>query len=104
MESTHFEGIVKGAKEAVAYAQAVREGKPIPEGVRVHHFFAPGDIQAIREGLSMTQEAFASSFCLRIADVRLWEEGTSQPDDYASTLLCIIARNPQAALEALHRA
>ncbi len=104
MSKGHSEGILKGAQEAVAYAQAVREGKPIPEGVRVHHFFTPEDIQAIREGLNMTQEAFASSFCLRIEDLRQWEEGASKPDTYARALLCIIARNPKAALEALHSA
>ena len=55
----------------------------------------------IRTRLHLTQEQFAAQFHLPIATVRDWEQGRREPDTAARNLLRVIARNPQAVMEAL---
>lgn len=51
----------------------------------------------------MTQEQFAESFSLPLGTIPDWEQGAKQPDTAARVLLRVIAKNPQAVLQALHR-
>ncbi len=57
----------------------------------------------IRTRLRLTQEQFAANFHLPIATVRDWEQGRREPDTAARNFLRVIARNPQAVMEALER-
>ncbi len=71
--------------------EELRRFKPVPN---------PKDI---RRQLQMTQEQFAESFSLPLGTIRDWEQGAKQPDTAARVLLRVIAKNPQAVLQALHR-
>jgi len=57
----------------------------------------------IQTPLHLTQEQFAAQFHLPIATIRDWEQGRREPDTAARNLLRVIARNPQAVIEALRR-
>jgi putative transcriptional regulator len=50
----------------------------------------------------MTQEQFAAEFRIPLGTLRDWEQGISVPDAAARSYLPVIAKNPQAVLEALH--
>lgn len=65
------------------------------------HFQRAIDVKAIREKLSLTPEEFAATFHLSLTTLRAWEQGHSQPDPVARTLLRVIAHNPEAVKEAL---
>ena len=62
--------------------------------------FEPG-VRDIRLGLKMSQPAFAKAFGLGVATVRDWEQGRTEPDSAARTLLTVISRRPDAVREAL---
>jgi putative transcriptional regulator len=55
----------------------------------------------IRQKLHMTQEQFAEQFQVPLGTLRDWEQGVSIPDSAAKNYLRVIAKNPQAVLEAL---
>jgi putative transcriptional regulator len=55
----------------------------------------------IRQKLHMTQEQFAEQFQVPLGTLRDWEQGVSLPDSAARNYLRVIAKNPQAVLEAL---
>ena len=55
----------------------------------------------IRQKLQMTQEQFATHFQLPLGTLRDWEQGVRQPDSAARSYLRVIAKNPQAVMEAL---
>jgi putative transcriptional regulator len=55
----------------------------------------------IRERLGMTQKQFAEALHIPEDTVRDWELGRSYPDAVAQSLLRIVAKNPEVALEAL---
>lgn len=57
-------------------------------------------VKVIRQALGMTQEEFASKFHLSISSVRDWEQGRVVPDQAARSYLHVIARNPEAVLQA----
>jgi putative transcriptional regulator len=61
------------------------------------------DIKAIRRGLNLTQEEFATQFELSLGAVRDWEQGSHHPDRAARALLKVIACNPKAVLDALRQ-
>ena len=56
----------------------------------------PINVRAVREHTQLSQEAFSVRFGLDLATLRNWEQGRSQPDAAATTLLWTIARNPDA--------
>lgn len=55
----------------------------------------------IRKQLRMTQAQFARRFQLPLGTLRDWEQGVREPDSAAKSYLRVIARNPQAVLDAL---
>lgn len=59
------------------------------------------NVRSIRAHLGLSQEAFARRFRFSVAAVREWEQGRRRPETAARTLLRVIARNPQAVIEAL---
>ena len=60
------------------------------------------DVRAIRKVLGMSQQKFADTFGLKVASVRNWEQGRTEPEGPAKVLLTIISRKPKEALEALY--
>ena len=58
-------------------------------------------VREVRLGLKMTQSEFAKAFGLGVATVRDWEQGRTEPDGAARSLLMVISRRPDAVREAL---
>ena len=59
------------------------------------------NLKEIRARLHLTQEQFAEKFQVPLGTLRDWEQGVSVPDSAAKNYLRVIAKNPQAVLEAL---
>ena len=55
----------------------------------------------IRRRLGLTQHRFAQTIGIPLATLRNWEQGRTEPDPAARTLLRILDREPEAALRAL---
>jgi len=80
--------------EAVAFARGDKAG------ARVHVVELP-DVRAIRLGLHMSQNEFASAFRIPPATLKNWEQGRRAPDAPAAAYLQAISRRPKAIQEAL---
>jgi DNA-binding transcriptional regulator YiaG len=65
------------------------------------HAPGPLDVRAVRDATKLSQEAFALRFGLDPATVQDWEQGHSEPDTAALTLLWTILRHPDAVESAL---
>jgi len=89
-----FESIKKGMGEAIQFSQ----GK-CPQAV-VHQFSAI-DVKNIRSKLAMSQTEFASAFGISVSTLRHWERGDRVPQGPALILLNVVAKEPQAVLNAL---
>lgn len=62
---------------------------------------APADVRALRARLGLSQSQFATMFGFTIDTVQQDQQGRRTPSGPASTLLRVIAREPQAVLRAL---
>lgn len=93
------ESILRGAKDALAYARGdKRRGRAttvfVPERV---------DAKATRKRLGLTQTAFAARFGVSVGTLRDWEQNRRQPEGPARVLLAVIDREPEAVERALAR-
>ncbi len=59
------------------------------------------DVKALRARLAMTQEQFATTYCLPLGTVRVWQQGRTLPDAPALVLLAVIDREPELVRRAL---
>lgn len=84
-------------EEAVAHAQG-------RSAVAREHVVDVPDVRAIREGLGLSQNAFATTYRIPLATLKGWEQGRRQPDATASAYLSVIAHLPKEAREALRTA
>jgi len=57
---------------------------------------APKDIKAVREGLEMSQSAFAAILGVSVRTLQDWEQGRRQPSGAARSLLLVAAKKPRA--------
>ena len=89
--------LISAMEEAAAHAQG--RGKV----ARVHSIAVP-DVRAIREGLGLSQQAFANAYRIPLATLKGWEQGRRQPDATASAYLSVIAHLPTQARDALQAA
>ena len=83
---------------AMAQAAAIAQGAAKPAR---SHVVEVADARAIREGLGLSQQAFASAYKIPLATLKGWEQGRRQPDATASAYLSVIARLPNEAQAAL---
>ena len=90
------ESILKGARQALAYARGDRAGfvAHVPEEV---------DVKAIRRRLKLSQRQFAEAFGFRLDALQNWEQRRRRPDGAARAFLRVIAREPEAVRRALAR-
>jgi len=95
-KETVFEGIMAGAKEALAYAR----GEADPSQYKVH-IPEDLDVKAIREGTGLTQEAFALRYGFNLGRLRDLEQKRTHPDSVVRAYLLVIQRNPKAVRDAL---
>ena len=88
MNKKNFDGLMRGLREARAYAQ----GKPAP-GTKVH-VRRRVDVGAIRARTGLSQEAFARRIGVSVGTLRNWEQGRRKPDGPAMILLSMLERDP----------
>ena len=88
------ESILRGAKEALAFARGARAGfaANVPEEV---------DVKAIRKRLKLSQRRFAARFGFALDSIQNWEQGRRRPDAPARAFLRVIEREPEAVERAL---
>ena len=95
-KETVFEGMLAGAKEALAYARGEADLTQykvhIPEDI---------DVKAIREAAGLTQEAFALRYGFNLGRLRDLEQKRTRPDSVVRAYLLVIQKNPEAVKEAL---
>ena len=86
--------ILRGARQALAYASGAREGfvAHVPDEV---------DVASIRKRLGLTQTDFAARFGFKLDAVQNWEQGRRRPDGATRAFLRVIEREPAAVQRAL---
>lgn len=84
--------------------ESVREGGAILRGrmkpSRTFRFEEP-DVRAVREGYGLSQSKFAALMGISPATLRNWEQGRRKPEGSARVLLRVVARHPEAVLDAV---
>ena len=88
------ESILRGAREALAYARGADEGF-------IAHVPAHVDVRSVRRRLGLSQAKFAARFGFALDAVRNWEQGRRHPDVAARAFLTVIDREPEAVKRAL---
>ncbi len=95
-KETVFEGMLAGAKEALAYARGEADLTQykvhIPEDI---------DVKAIREATGLTQEAFALRYGFNLGRLRDLEQKRTRPDSVVRAYLLVIQKKPEAVKDAL---
>jgi len=83
---------------------SVKEGAEILSGrrkpARVRDFTAP-DVRAVRMGYGLSQSRFAALMGISVATLRNWEQGRRHPEGSARVLLEVVAKHPDAVLDAV---
>lgn len=97
MRKDRFERLKEGVK--LAFAVSRGEAEPSRE-FRVSVDIP--DVKAIREKQGMSQRAFAETLGISIGTLRNWEQGRCLPDGPSRLLLKVLARSPEAVLDAAH--
>jgi putative transcriptional regulator len=91
-----------------AAALADPDAQPIPKGsdedLAKLGLIRGVNVKRLREGLGLTQEAFAAAYRIPVGTLRDWEQRRKNPDATARAYLTVIARNPQAVAEWLRAA
>jgi len=86
--------------EITAAALSDPDNPPLTDS-EVTHLRPVPNPKEIRRQLRMTQAQFARRFQLPLGTLRDWEQGVRDPDSAAQSYLRVIAKNPQAVLDAL---
>jgi putative transcriptional regulator len=91
-----------------AAALADPDAQPIPRGsdeeLAKLGLIRGVNVKRLREGLGLTQEAFAATYRIPVGTLRDWEQRRKNPDATARAYLTVIARNPEAVAEWLRAA
>ena len=89
MKDEHFNGIMAGLQDAIAFVQGdTTKGRVV----------AGPDVKAIRAKTRLSQTKFAESLRVPVGTVRDWEQHRRSPDAPARTLLGMVDADPEAAL------
>jgi len=83
---------------------SVTEGAEILSGrrkpARTRKYSAP-DVRAVRSGYGLSQSRFAALMGISVATLRNWEQGRRRPEGSARVLLEVVAKHPDAVLDAV---
>jgi putative transcriptional regulator len=93
--ATMFEDLMTGLDEVNDFLAGATAGYKVNLPAEV-------DVKGIRKRLKMTQARFSSTFGFSLDAVKHWEGGRRTPESSARAFLIVIARNPNAVIEALH--
>jgi putative transcriptional regulator len=88
------QSILRGARQALAYAKGDRESA-------VAHVPDQVDVASIRKRLGLSQGEFAARFGFKLDALQNWEQGRRRPEGTARALLRVIEREPEAVQRAL---
>lgn len=100
-DETDWERVKTMTEEEIEAAALADPDNPPLTDEELKRFNPVPNPRDIRRQLHMTQEQFAENFSLPLGTIRDWEQGAKQPDTAAKVLLRVIAKNPQAVLQAL---
>lgn len=91
------ESLLRGAKEALAYASGDRKGS------KTYKIKVPlkVDVLKIRKNLHMTRREFSEVFGFSIRTLEKWERRERSPEGPARAYLTVIAKAPEAVRHAL---
>jgi len=92
--SMAFNSIKQGLEEALIFSKG-NQTKAIV------HEFTSLDVKNIRAKIGMTQNEFALAFGISVSTLRHCERGDRTPQGPALVLLNVVAKEPQAVLNAL---
>jgi putative transcriptional regulator len=87
--------------EAMREAAAIAQGKAKPVAVREFPLPLDVDVRAVRAETGLSRTEFARRFALDPRALQDWEQGRRRPDRAARAYLTVIARHPEAVVEAL---
>jgi putative transcriptional regulator len=83
---------------------SVRQGAAILRGKRkaARIFrFREDDVRSIRERYGLSQPKFAALMGISVGTLRNWEQGRRKPEGSARILLRVVAKHPDAVLDAV---
>lgn len=88
------ESILRGAREALAYARGEKNDcvAHVPDEV---------DVKALRSRLGLSQSQFAARYGFAVDALQNWEQGRRHPDGHARAYLRVIEREKEAVERAL---
>jgi putative transcriptional regulator len=84
--------------------ESVREGGEVLRGKRQpSRAFTVGepDVRQVRDEFGLSQSKFAALMGISVGTLRNWEQGRRQPEGSARVLLQVVARHPEAVLDAV---
>ena len=87
--------------EAMREAAAIAEGKVKPARVTTFKPSIALDVRVIRIATGLSRAEFARKYDLNVRALQDWEQGRRRPDRAARAYLTVIARWPEAVVEAL---
>jgi putative transcriptional regulator len=88
--------LVAAIRKAAAIARG--EAEPAVDQVRLP---LEVDVRAVRAATGLSRAEFARRFALDPRALQDWEQGRRRPDRAARAYLTVIARHPEAVVEAL---
>jgi putative transcriptional regulator len=62
------------------------------------------DVSAIRKKMHMSRQKFCDEFGFSLRTLEKWERGERMPESSARAYLMVIANDPKAVINALHKA
>jgi putative transcriptional regulator len=87
--------------DSLREAAEVAEGKIAPAAVHHVPLLPEIDVRSVRTATGLSRAEFARRFALDPRALQDWEQGRRRPDRAARAYLTVIARHPEAVIEAL---
>lgn len=100
-QKTNWEALKTLSDEEVALGASLDEDNPLLTDEELAHMQPVPNVRKIRTNLKLSQSQFAKEFQLSVRTIQDWEQGRTQPDQAARTLLQVIAVNPDAVSAAI---
>jgi putative transcriptional regulator len=93
-ERNLFEELKNGLDDVVAYEQGKRTLKTTELTPRQPRTLSAKEIRDIREKYNMSRAVFAHFLHISPRTLEKWEQGTTRPNDQASTLIALADKYP----------
>ena len=87
--------------EAMREAAAIAQSEAAPAATHRFTLSLDVDVRAVRAATGLRRTEFARRFALDPRALQDWEQGRRRPDRAARAYLTVIARHPEAVVEAL---